>query len=41
MNTRLKPVRINYNSYSQDTIGDGLSDVFKSMFNSAAKQNGI
>ena len=35
---RLNPVRINYNNYSQDTMGDGLSNAFKSMFNSAAKQ---
>ena len=35
MNSRLKPVRINYNNYPQD--GDGLTDIFKSMFNTAAK----
>ena len=38
MNSRLKPVRINYNNYSQDTMGADLSDVFKSMFNSAVKK---
>ena len=35
---RLNPVRINYHNYSQDTMGDGLSNVFKSMVNSAAKK---
>ena len=37
---RLNPVRINYNNYSQqdDYTGDGLINVFKSMFNSGAKK---
>ena len=35
---RLNPVRINYSNYSQNQDGDGLTNVFKSMFNSAAKK---
>ena len=37
MNRRFKPVRIN-NYNNEDPVGDGLSDVLKSMFNSAAKK---
>ena len=33
---RLNPVRINQSNYSQD--GDGLSNVFRSMFKSATKK---
>ena len=35
---RLNPVRINHSNYSQYQDGDGLSNVFKSMFNSATKK---
>ena len=35
---RLNPIRINQSNYSQDQDGDGLSNVFKSMFKSATKK---